>query len=179
MDKLMNLLKGEKAGRWVFIVGIAGIALIFLSGYIKPQEQQASANAALTGQQYSEQLEEKIANIVCGITGDKKAKVAVTLESGSEYVYANNTNKSTDLATTEDGQETSTKQNDSTEEEYIIINSGDGEQALVVTERLPKIKGVVIVADGADDEQTRQSIITAVTTVLDISSRKVYVAQAN
>lgn len=179
MKKLMDLLKGEKAGRWVFAVGIIGIALIFISSLFEPQSQQASADSSVTGRQYSEQLEEKISNIVCGITGDKSAKVAVTLESGSEYVYANNINKSTDLATTEDGQETTTKQNDSTEEEYIIINSGDGEQALIVTERLPKIKGVVIVADGVDDEQTRQSIITAVTTVLDISSRKVYVAQAN
>ena len=179
MEKLMNLLKGEKAGRWVFIVGIVGIALIFLSGFFEPKSSQTSAVGHSTGQQYTEQIEEKISNIVYGITGDKKARVAVTLESGSEYVYANNTNKSTDLATTEAGEQTTTKQNDSTKEEYIIINSGGSEQALVVTERLPKIKGVVIVSDGVNDEQTRQSIITAVTTVLDISSRKVYVAQAN
>lgn len=179
MEKLLKLIKGEKAGRWIFAIGALGIALIFLSGFFEPKVAETAAVTHSTGQQYSEQLEQKIGNIVCGITGDKKVKVAVTLESGSEYVYANNTNKSTDLATTEAGEQTTTKQNDSTKEEYIIINSGNGEQALVVTERLPKIKGVVIVADGVDDEQTRQSIITAVTTVLDISSRKVYVAQAN
>jgi stage III sporulation protein AG len=105
--------------------------------------------------------------------------VAVTLESGSEYVYANNTNKSTDLAETQNDSQITVKQNDSTEEQYIIIDSGDGESALVVTEKLPRIRGVVIVASGANNEQIRQAIVNSVTTALDISSRKVYVTNAN
>ena len=32
--------------------------------------------------------------------------------------------------------------------EYIIIDTGDGEQALVVTKRAPKVRGVVIVCAG-------------------------------
>ena len=180
MLKLNELIKSDKAGRWIFIIGIFGIALIFLSTVFDGGTgKSTSAANAQTSDEYSEILEKKIFGIVSSITGDKNVTVAVTLESGSEYVYANNTNKSTDLAETQNDSQTTVKQNDSTEEQYIIIDSGDGESALVVTEKLPRIRGVVIVASGADNEQIRQAIVNSVTTALDISSRKVYVTNAN
>ncbi|MDD6284250.1 MAG: hypothetical protein PUB05_02675, partial [Firmicutes bacterium] len=94
MLKLNELIKSDKAGRWIFIIGILGIALIFLSTVFDGGTgKSTSADNVQTSDEYSEILEEKIFGIVSSITGDKNVTVAVTLESGSEYVYANNTNK--------------------------------------------------------------------------------------
>ena len=57
-----------------------------------------------------------------------------------------------------------------------IIRSKDGsEQAVLQKQVMPKIRGVLVVCDGGDDALTREKITKAVSSVLNISSGKVFV----
>lgn len=164
----------EKWRKWVVIFGLAGIVLIFFSGFFgktqKEEKIENSESASVTT--YAQQLEEKLCGMVDVITGQSGAQVILTMERGTEQVYATEQKKSTESA----GE----KQSDDTETTYILVKKADGSQtALAVTELEPVVKGVVVVCPRGDETEIRQSIIDALTTVLHISSARVCVLCAN
>lgn len=178
-DGIFGIFKSEKAGRIIFIVGIAGILLIFLSTYIKdkPKETKTDSVSSQSTEAYSEMLETKLSAIVSDITASPNVRVLVTLESGTEYVYANeinqDTNKTEDVTASDDRK---VQQKDSTQQKYIIVQSPEGgEIALLVTELAPKVKGVVVVCDGGNNPAVAEKVSDAITTVLNIPSKRVCV----
>ncbi len=184
-DSLFDKLAKNEFYRKIIIAACAvGIALIFLSGYFKPSTSSAntasSSQPTLTADQYAIQLESSLTDIVTRIQGAGTAKVLVTLERSTEYVYATEEKRSNQ--TNEDksgGSTTKNEENDSTETKYLLVKDADGaQQALAVTEVQPIIKGVVVVCDGGDNPAVQQNIITAVTTALDITSVRVCVIKA-
>ena len=171
-----KLLGGKKSGWVLTAAGLAGILLIFLSTLL-PKGSSAKEEPAPSMDGYAAQIEEKLKTIVGRIAGADDAEVLVTLESGYEYVYADETTENTDKTEeTEGGDSRKIQQKDSTEQKYIMVEGADGRQiALRLTELSPRVKGVVIVCAGASDEYIRQEIISAVMAALDIPSRRIYV----
>ena len=89
--------------------------------------------------------------------------ILVTLDTGSQYVYA------------DEGRQTVTEKGNDTEQSYSIIkSSGGGENGLLVTEYMPTVRGVAVVCNitGADmEERIRAALMAA----LDIQNKKIYV----
>lgn len=115
----------------------------------------------------ADEAEKKLAGIISQVKGIDKAEVMITYESTSKKVPATSQSNSTlnPLGeSSESGQETTTK-----------LYQNPGGQALILTELQPDIRGVVVVARGADDYMARLDIINAVTTVLNIPADKVEV----
>ena len=147
--------------RWknlIIIGGLIGIALIFLSSYF-PSGSGGSGSAEetldkISAQEYTSQLEENLIQIISHIDGAGEAKVMITLETGVETKYATQEKSSTE----------SSRDNGS-------------ERALAVTEVQPTVKGVVVVCPGGEEPVVQQRIISAVTTALDISSKRVFVTR--
>ena len=104
----------------------------------------------------------------------------VTLENGSETIYATEEKKNKEaLEDKSKGKTTRKKESNDSEKKYITIKNSEGAvQALAVTEIQPKIKGVIIVCSGGDDSQVQQRIVTAVTTALNITSKRVCVTKS-
>ena len=59
-----------------------------------------------------------------------------------------------------------------------VTNSGS-EAPIVVTEKNPKVVGVIVVAEGAGDIGVNYNIVSAVSTVLGINKNKVQVFEMN
>lgn len=183
-ESLFDKLAGNELYRKIIIIAcVIGVALILLSGYLKPDTTAAkstSSQPTTTAEQYASQLEGSLTDVVTRIQGVGMAKVLVTLERNTEYVYATEEKKSNQ--TTEDksnGSNTKNEVNDNTETKYILVKDADGAQkALAVTEVQPIIKGVVVVCDGGDNPAVQQNVINAVTTALDITSVRVCVIKA-
>lgn len=163
------VLKNKKlAGLLVLI--LIGCLLVFLSSDEK--EVYASSEEIYDDATYCAELETKIKSIVTAITGDKDCIVAITLETGSEFIYADQQSTDTDREAEGEGGG-ATKESETNKQEYIIVKSGDGsEKALIVTEKKPTIRGVAIVSGGITKEK-EAGILNAVGSVLGISSRKV------
>ena len=64
----------------------------------------------------------------------------------------------------------------STDEKVVIIREGDKEVPLVQQTKKPTIRGVLIVAKGADNISIKKEIVEAVTRVLDVPSHRVAVS---
>ncbi len=177
---LRKNLKSEKAVRILVICGIAGMALVFLSGLFggekKPSVQAEAGDDS--GSQYEYALETRLQDVIGRIQGTGRVQVLVTVRSGTRNVYAST--QKTETETEEDGgaETPRKKDSDSFENEYILVKNADGsESALVTMQMQPEIQGVVVVCDGGEDTVVKQRITDAVTTVLDISSNYVCVTK--
>ena len=79
--------KLKKNPKIIVILGLLGIALIFLSGFSQNKTKTTEVSSALTASDYSESIEKKLSEQISEVVGGK-VKVMVTLETGVEYIYA-------------------------------------------------------------------------------------------
>ncbi len=179
---LQKILQSDKKMKIILIVGMAGILLICLSTFLKPEKSQASTSSSqtMTADQYTQQLEQKLLTLVQNIEGVGQANIMVTLENGVENVYANEEKKNTDKTENINGdQTTKVQQREDYQQNYILVDGSDGKEALIKTQIEPKVKGVVIVCSGGEQALVQQRVIDAVTIALDIDSSKVCVTKLN
>ena len=180
---LKEFLSKDGQRKTVVFLGLAGIALIFMSGFFKSNHKKETVQTEAkvhTTDQYTEKLEQNLESIISGIQGAGQAKVLVTLESGKETVYATEEKKNKEASEDKaDGSTTRKKESDDSEKKYITIKDSEGtEHALAVTEIEPKVKGVVVICSGGDNSLVRQRIIDAVTTALNVTSNRVCVTKS-
>lgn len=172
----------EKIGRTrlAVIVGLIAILLILASEYrpAKTDSSVPAAEAELSSQEYAQQLERRLEDIISSVEGAGRTKVMVTLKNGSEYVYASADKTSTDTSQSigSSGQQSSGSR-ENTENSYIIIEDRDGKHALVRTELAPTVSGVVVICEGAGDPAVKARIEEVVTTALGISPKRVCITQ--
>lgn len=165
--KIENAIKNPKL---LVAVGLIGIALVFLSSFFGNDTEKSDVNEnTYSPESYCAELEERVGRLVEHITGDKNTTVVITVDSGKAYKYAD----VTEYASSNSDSQTSESANKS----YITVRTADGgEQALVISETMPKVRGVAIVCKGGNDETISKSIENAVTAALDITSKRVYIA---
>lgn len=182
-EKVVKFVSKDKHKKIVVISGIIGIFLIFVSTLFKHEgdNQTKSQEIKANSEYYIDHLEKNLETIVSSINGAGNAKVLVTLESGTQTVYA--TEEKQNKEASEDkanGETTRKKESNDCEKKYITMKDSEGtEHALAVTEIQPKIKGVIIVCSGGDNPLVQQRVTNAVTTALSVPSNKVCVTKSN
>ena len=123
---------------------------------------------------YSNYLESKLTKILGKLNGVGAVNVMITLEDSIEKIPATNITKSSEQTTetdSEGGKRDSIREDSSTQ---ILNTSSDG-SIVVLKEVNPSIKGVIVVADGAEDPIILETLYEAVKTVLGVSGNKVNV----
>ena len=182
-NNLLSAISENKYKKIIVFLGLGGILIIFASDFFKKPENKTldlKENEKISAEKYVDNLQKSLESIVSSIKGAGKSKVLVTLENGSETIYATEEKKNKEaLEDKSEGKTTRKKESNDSEKKYITIKNSEGaEQALAVTEIQPKIKGVIIVCSGGDDSQVQQRIVTAVTTALNITSKRVCVTKS-
>ncbi|MDR2687195.1 MAG: hypothetical protein LBB75_05535 [Oscillospiraceae bacterium] len=180
-SSLSALLRKWKIGRWQAIVlaaGLVGLVLLCFTSLPKSANAAGAKNPAqesiridLTA--YERQLEERLSGIIGAIAGAGETRVMLTLECGSEPIYAVQGKTDSKYSYSDSGSEESLSAN----KEYVVIGSGAGEQGLVLKMMEPQVRGVAVICRGGDDLIVRQAIVEAVTAVLGVGSNKVSVAK--
>jgi stage III sporulation protein AG len=125
---------------------------------------------------YEDRYENQLREALQSIAGVDDVEVVVNLDATESKVYEKNKvtqNQSTDETDREGG--TRKVEDTSTDEQLVVIRSGDQEKPVMIKTEKPKIRGVLIVAKGADNIQVKKWIIEAVTRVLDVPSHRVAV----
>lgn len=170
-EKIQAFIKSKKGGQLLFIAGLVGIVFIYISTLLPSSEdkvQTEAETAEFSEAEYTAGLEQQVRELVAAISGDTAAVVTVTLDSSITYVYAEDTKQNNRTEEAEKSEES--------EKNYIIVkDSGGTEHPLLVTKQMPTVRGVAIVCDPIGDE-TAEKIKNAVMAALDITSRKIYIA---
>ena len=184
IKKILAIIRDPKRRVWIIMgIGVFGILLIVLTHDFAPAvaaEIEAPVQAAQPAvQEHAEQLEQRLIGLISQIDGVGRVVVMVTMQDSGEYVFAREERRNTDMERhpdTAQGSSGRTLDRESVEDRYVMIESADGRrQALVRTRLEPRVQGVVVLSEGADDVRVRARVINVVTTALNISSARVSV----
>ncbi len=177
MKELLEKIRATRLSKKnIILICVAVVALVILliSEFITTEqtEYKDTDNAAVYASSYIKNIEKELESLLSDIDGAGKVKVMVTLDSCYENVYAKS--HSSKAEESESG-----KQAEMTEE-YIIVKQGsNNEECLVIKVYEPAVKGVAVVAEGADDINVRSAITETVCALFDISTAKVSVEKMN
>lgn len=158
----------------VLAAAAVAVALLVLSELLPEKKSTPSAPQTLTQEEYSATLENSITQLVSTIDGVGKASVMITLDSGTEYVYAVEQTEDTDRQNQSDG----TKQTNNISRKYIIIKNNDGsEQVVLQTTLLPSVRGVVVVCEGGGSATVAARVTEAVAVALKLDYTQIFVTK--
>ncbi|APC48332.1 stage III sporulation protein AG [Virgibacillus halodenitrificans] len=187
----------KKTG-YMIILGIAGLFLLILSNIfssspsegINDQEIEKMETAKETSQQEAptttsidelESLYKKdLESMLNKITGVSEAEVMVNLESTSVKVYEKNLIKGQQSTDESDKNGGERKVEDQTEEvQTVLVRQGDREVPLLIQTKKPQVRGVFVVAKGADHATVKKWMIESISRVLDVPKHRVSVMPKN
>lgn len=166
----------------ILLVVIVILAIYFASaGGNKPaEENEASAAAAnVSSASTSDGIAQQLQETLSAIEGAGRVEVMITYESTGEIVPAFSIDKQSSTMTDEGEDGKSTTNSENTQSEIVTIGGSSGSEALVLKENSPEIKGVIVVAEGADNIGVRLNLLDAVQTILDIRPDQVNVYKMN
>ena len=171
-------LNDEKIrNRLLISVGLLGLLLIFLSelgGSENPKV--ASMSQTVENEAYIQSMEDKLGKLVEQVSGAGNFHVMVTLEEGTQYVFASESKKVIDETQSRDGNENSkVQQKDNSESRIVVLEENGVSRPLVETSKEPQVKGVVVVCEGGSSSIVRERVTEVLTTVLGIGSHQVCV----
>lgn len=172
----------------VIVICLIGVMLVIAASFFKGNNSVATltnktestnstkdmSNSNTDKNTYKNEQEVKLKNLLQSIQGVGNVKVMIYFDSGEEQVPAYNQNTSSSVTNEADnsGGKRTTTQN-STSNTVVITNDGDKSSTLILKTNEPKVKGVFISAEGADDSNVRLNITNAVANLFDISEDKV------
>ncbi len=172
------------------VVIICIILLISWSALFPKDEQRADGNNEIENvsaennipkASYNDSMEERLEKILTGINGVGNVEVMITYETSTEVVPASNVTKS--AQTTEENDKQGgirvIKQENTTESIVTVSSRDYNNSPVVIKEIKPIIRGVIVVAEGAEDPVVKSHLIEAVTTIFQIKSHKVKVYSRN
>lgn len=176
----------------LFVILIVGVIILIATSTFTGDKQDDSADSIdintkssmdskqTISQDYEMIIEKKLETILCKINGVGEVKAMVILEDSEEKIPAINTTnviEQTDEKDAQGGIRTVTRE-DVTKQMVVSNNSGK-EELVIIKETKPKVRGVIIVAEGAKDIFIKEKLYSAVKTVLGISGNKVEIYSSN
>ncbi|PRR78795.1 hypothetical protein CLLI_13770 [Clostridium liquoris] len=196
--KLLEKLKNEKAKKTLsnkttvnlLIIFLIGVLILISASFFKTTSNTAKGTISQDNSdgapmeeitkkpedESEKELKFELKNILQQTDGVGRVEVMIYFASGEEQVPALNINDSTNATEeidTEGGRRQTTQKNNGST--VVITNDGDKSQPLIVKKNKPKVTGVLVVAEGAEDKVTEYRIRKAVTNLFDIPDNQVNV----
>ncbi|WP_077213934.1 stage III sporulation protein AG [Bacillus dakarensis] len=137
-------------------------------------QKKSAGNDIITN--YEEQFETQLKDALDEIAGVSDVTVVVNVEATERMVYEKNTVTSSQKTEEKDREGGERVVEDlSKDEQMVIIRDGEKEVPILLETKKPEIRGVLVVAKGADNIQVKKWIIESVTKLLDVPSHRVSV----
>lgn len=188
----------KKSGKYQYLLVVAlfGAAIMLVGNILGEQKPETAItaakqngteeDAAVFGQkksegndvisEYEEAYEDQLTEILEGINGVGDVTVFVNVDATEKKVLEKNTviqSQTTEEVDREGGERK--VQDASQDEQLVIIRNGEKEVPIVLETKKPEIRGVLVVAKGAENIQVKKWIIEAVTRALDVPNHRVSV----
>lgn len=161
--KLKNIKHIEIYIAIIFIVIL--IAIYFVDFNKSSGTSTTTASASYTAYEYANYVEDKLEKVLSNIKNAGKVSVMVSIESGSEIIYATTSEEKTNTVSS---GSTSTV----VSEPVIVTNKGNS-QPIIIKEYMPKINGVIVVAEGANNISVRLELLKAVEAILNVPTTNI------
>jgi stage III sporulation protein AG len=179
-----QVLKEGAVNTRLIWLGLLGAALLLIGGIfepsaVKPQTANPAETAktpAVVNRSYEEALESKLANLLAQVKGAGTVSVNITLESGAIQEHAKNVTKEIKTVQEKDSAGAIRTTTETKESEQVLLSKENGiDKPVMVREYKPVIRGVLVVAEGANDSTVKANLTKAVESGLGIPSYKITV----
>lgn len=184
MEKKEALLKKiNEIGIWrLVIMIIAGIVLVIFS---MPSDNNKKQPAPVTGEvedksgkdTYVDDMEARLKEALSKVSGIGNIDVMITVKGSKEMIINKDTPVDQEEITEEDsggGKRNSSKL--SKKEETVLITDSNGKNVpYVIKEIEPEISGVVVIAEGGDNEKVISEITEAVEVLFSVPVHRIKV----
>ena len=168
MEKLKQIFAKIKSVKNIeIIIGLVIIAVMIII-YSNVSAAKEKTEAASDGEAtLTENLETRLADILGEIEGAGEVKVMITYAGTGDKITAETTNTHT---TTTNGSTSSTTTTTTTSSPIL-----SGSDVVILQEKMPEIKGVIVVAEGAGDMKVKLKLMQATATVLGINANSIQI----
>lgn len=176
---------------WLILLGLLVIGLISMRFPISQNNQAESAFLAEGGtdatlpkpnseqwsmKDYEEFYETSMKAILEQILGVGEVVVMVNLDSTEEKIYQTNVRTGAQVTEEKDHQGGNRRIDDATRDEAVVtISNGNGETPVIVKTLKPTIRGVVVVAEGAENPKVKSWIFDVIQRSLDVPIHRISV----
>ncbi|WP_027085062.1 stage III sporulation protein AG [Cohnella panacarvi] len=189
-----------KAFRWLVLVGLIGAALLLAASLLNikpvdpgggtdlspPRDEDVPQQEAFIGGGDSKsedpftdiesQLESRLKELLESIVGVGTAQVLVTVESTEETVLGLNEKRTQQITEESDRNGANRHITEVTNDGQVVLYEvNEGQSPIVVKKLKPKVRGVIIVAKGAENATVHKLIAEAVSRGLDVPLHKISV----
>ena len=167
LDRLSD--RQKKLLSWLSLVVLVGAGLLMIQPGGRDTGSPGTSTAVLkeTLDPFAAEaryLEKRLAQLLSTVAGVRRADVFVTLERGTRLIVA-------EELTIEDHGGVERRRTSAP----ALVRSGQSEQPIVLQVDWPAVKGVLVVAQGAEDPELRFRIARAVQTALQIEMHRIEV----
>lgn len=188
---------GRKRGRffgWVLVMGLVGAAAMILNSYITFKdadsiigdsatppsgEMQAFGQADQKMSAYEEfeaRYEAEMRDVLQKIAGVGEVDVMVTIDSTEELVVERNVEQRQQNTNEKDSEGGTRQITDASRSGQVVLYETKGDQSPLVIKRIrPQIRGVVVVAEGAENLTVKKLIAEAVERGLGVPAHRISV----
>ena len=180
--------KKMKKDQWLilFLAGVLLLVVAIPSGKSssKTEKQQnaqteiAQTNGTGSGESdYEETLETRLAQILEGMDGVGNVQVMITFQDQGESVVEKDVTMRQDAGTGSSGAGSSNSGSRESSESTVFSQSDGDETPFVNKEILPKIDGVLVVAEGGADAGVRKNISESVEALFGLDAHKIKIVK--
>ena len=179
-QRLLAAVRGNRKLEIAVYGGVALLVVLLYAGSLSDGKAREASRGEETAQSepavYSEALmEEKLAAVLSSIRGAGRVEVMITFDTGTELVPAMSTNVNSDSSESSDGGKTSRSTQVNEVSEPATVSGSGGNEPIVLLEKQPVVRGVVVVAEGAADVRVKLDLQRAVEAVLDVPPTRIEV----
>lgn len=185
--------------RYALIIFAIGIAFMLVSNILsnsssstkkedltvfnQQKNEEAEPTFSQKGNELTDELQEaenyyenQLKEILQSAMGVDDVEIMVNLDATESKVYEKNTTTQTQVTNETDREGGERKVEDTSKDEQLVITrNGDTETPVIVKTKKAEVRGVLVVAAGADNIKVKTSIVEAVTRVLDVPNHRVSV----
>ena len=151
--------------KYVLIVIAAGIILLLWPTGDRKQNTGTDNSPEIWETFDLEALEEKLSKTLSKVEGAGEVTVTLTVKSGMEQVLASDRTTSV------------SERGSSVEEETVLINSGGGQETVLLTRKYPTFQGALVVCEGGDSAEIRLLLTQAVSALTGLGTDRITVCK--
>ncbi|MBR3888145.1 MAG: hypothetical protein IKJ32_03510 [Clostridia bacterium] len=184
MGKLLDKFSDKKkVENLITFLILLVILIVALNSIYNEDESQAIENKEVNSlntrnESYKTEFEIRLENILSKINGAGEVSVMVSYENEVKKIPMVDTKNTTTVTSEKDSAGGERKTEETNIEEIVIYESNGNLKSPVIQEyTVPKILGVIVVAEGAKDMTVKEKLINAVTSITDVASHKIQVLE--
>lgn len=180
MEKLLekfNLNSKKGIENLVIFLVLVIIVIVVMNSLFNESDEGIVPTSAITNvEKSSDSLEEKLENILSSIRGVGKVKVMVSYSNSIEKVPLYDTKETTTITEETDSNGGERKTEEVSNEYTVVYEEENSSKTAVVKQSImPEIIGVIVTAEGAENNSIKENIINAVAAVTNIPNHKIQV----